>query len=110
MSFYSSYQRKSSQRERGKTSGVDSRKVNAIFDNFQGEGEDAGVICDENMERFFETLEVEPDGIITLAFAWRIEAKIPGEFSRQEFVNGLTKLRLDSIDKLQGLFFIFIVV
>ena len=47
------------------------------------EGEDAGVMCEDNMIQFFTDIGIEPEGMLTLAFAWRIGASTPGEFGRE---------------------------
>ncbi|KAI0556552.1 DCUN1 domain containing protein [Gracilaria domingensis] len=39
--------------------------------------------------------------ISTLIFAWKLQAKVPFEFSKKEFVDGCANLRADSWDKLK---------
>jgi hypothetical protein len=79
---------------------VDSKKLAQIFERYDGTGDDAGVICEEKMARFFQDIQVDPQGMMTLAFAWKIKAKKPGEFNRQEFVAGLAELKADSLEKI----------
>lgn len=55
------------------------------------------------MEKLFVRLKIDPLDIVALIFAWKLQAKVPFEFSRQEFTNGCIKLEVDSLEKLQKL-------
>lgn len=53
------------------------------------------------MQALFEVLNVDPLDITALLFAWKLNAKVPFEFSQSEFVNGCVVLKADSIEKLK---------
>lgn len=44
---------------------------------------------------------IDPNDIVMFILAWHLGATTLGEFTRDEFVEGLTALRIDSIDKLK---------
>lgn len=56
----------------------------------------------EGMEKLFEQLNVDPLHITSLIFAWKLNAKVPFEFSESEFINGCIALKADSLDKLRN--------
>lgn len=62
------------------------------------------VIGPEGMEKFCEDIGVEPENIIMLVLAWKLEAQNMGFFTRQEWLKGMTALQCDSSEKLQGKF------
>jgi hypothetical protein len=45
------------------------------------------------MEKFVTDLGVSADDVITLVIAWHFGAETLGEFSKEEFENGMKKLR-----------------
>lgn len=55
----------------------------------------------EGMQALFDVLGVDPLNIIALIFAWKLKAKVPFEFKREEFVNGCVTLNCDSLEKLK---------
>lgn len=55
----------------------------------------------EGMLSFFSAVSVDPLDIVTLIFAWKLNAKIPFEFSRTEFVDGCLALGCETIEKLK---------
>ena len=47
-------------------------------------------------------LEIDPDGPLLLALAWKIKAENMGEFSEDEWVNGLMNiLKVNGLDQLK---------
>mmetsp|Transcript_13398 Transcript_13398/g.34367 ORF Transcript_13398/g.34367 Transcript_13398/m.34367 type:complete len:252 (-) Transcript_13398:1458-2213(-) len=56
----------------------------------------------EGVGQFCEDLEVDPTDIVLLVISWHMNAATMCEYSRDEFVNGLAKLGIDSIDKLKA--------
>eukprot|EP01102_Stenamoeba_stenopodia_P018997 TRINITY_DN7058_c0_g1_i1.p1 TRINITY_DN7058_c0_g1~~TRINITY_DN7058_c0_g1_i1.p1 ORF type:complete len:250 (+),score=59.85 TRINITY_DN7058_c0_g1_i1:168-917(+) len=77
---------------------VDRNKIKEAFDQFKDE---SGTVSGENLEKFAQAIGVNADDIILFAFAWKCNAKQLGEFTETEFVEGFTKLRVDSIQKLR---------
>jgi len=60
------------------------------------------LIGPEGMEKFCEDIGVEPENIVMLVLAWKMDAKQMGFFTLQEWLKGLSELQCDSIAKLQG--------
>uniref|UniRef100_UPI0035902B56 DCN1-like protein 4 n=1 Tax=Myxine glutinosa TaxID=7769 RepID=UPI0035902B56 len=56
------------------------------------------------MEKFCEDIGVEPENIIMLVLAWKLEAENMGYFTRQEWLKGMTSLQADNVTKLQNKF------
>ena len=54
------------------------------------------------MERFCEDIGVEPENVVMLVIAWRMEARSMGFFTAQEWLRGLSQLQADSAEKLRG--------
>lgn len=80
-------------------SSLDHAAIDAIFNTFCEQDEHK--IGPEGMQALFERLNVDPLDISALIFAWKLQAKVPFEFSRAEFINGCVKLNADSVDKLK---------
>eukprot|EP00871_Galdieria_phlegrea_P002922 jgi/Galph1/3630/GphlegSOOS_G2260.1 len=53
------------------------------------------------LQRLFDDVGVDPSDIVTLIFAWKVGAKNACEFSENEFVQGLSNLQADSLEKLK---------
>ncbi|XP_064481790.1 DCN1-like protein 5 isoform X2 [Ornithodoros turicata] len=60
------------------------------------------VMGPEGMEKFCEDIGVEPANIVMLVLAWKMDAKRMGFFTEQEWVQGLTDLQCDTIQKIQS--------
>jgi hypothetical protein len=45
------------------------------------------------MERLFADLGVDPEDTLTLIFAWQMKASMLGEFTRQEWTEGMVYLK-----------------
>ena len=46
----------------------------------------------DGMMRFLEDLQLNPESRTVLILAWRFKAKIQCEFTKEEFVTGMTEL------------------
>uniref|UniRef100_T1JA95 Defective in cullin neddylation protein n=1 Tax=Strigamia maritima TaxID=126957 RepID=T1JA95_STRMM len=64
--------------------------------------DDPQLIGPEGMEKFCEDIGVEPENIVMLVLAWKMEAKQMGFFTIEEWLRGLTDLQCDSIEKVQA--------
>eukprot|EP00178_Gracilaria_changii_P021150 TRINITY_DN62_c0_g1_i4.p2 TRINITY_DN62_c0_g1~~TRINITY_DN62_c0_g1_i4.p2 ORF type:complete len:247 (+),score=56.81 TRINITY_DN62_c0_g1_i4:199-939(+) len=74
----------------------------AIEDMFNScRDSDADKIGPEGIQALFERLQIDILDISTLIFAWKLQAKVPFEFSKKEFVDGCANLRADSWEKLK---------
>lgn len=61
------------------------------------------------MQDLFQHLDVDPVDITALIFAWKLKAKVPFEFSKDEFMSGCVALKADSIEKLKKVIRTFII-
>lgn len=53
------------------------------------------------MEKFCEDIGVEPENVLMLVIAYKMNAQRMGYFTHKEWLTGLTDLQCDSIVKLQ---------
>lgn len=56
----------------------------------------------DGVMRLLDDLDLSPDSRLVLILAWKLRAATQCEFTRDEFMNGLTDLGCDSIDKLKA--------
>jgi len=77
---------------------VDVAKIEELFQQFK-DSEDA--IMFNGMEKMIKALGVDPNDVVMFILAWQIGASTLGEFTRQEFVEGMTTLKCDSMQKLR---------
>ncbi|GIX97447.1 DCN1-like protein 2 [Caerostris extrusa] len=55
----------------------------------------------DGVMKFLDDLNLAPDSRLVLLTAWKFKAATQCEFSREEFIMGMTELGCDSIDKLK---------
>lgn len=55
----------------------------------------------EGMEKFCEDIEVEPENVVMLVLAYKMQARQMGFFTKEEWLKGLSEMQCDSIQKLQ---------
>lgn len=79
---------------------VDKKKLDSLFNKYRDSVEDDKMLA-EGVSRFCIDLRLDPASIIVLIIAWKFQAATQCEFTRQEFVEGMTRLGCDSIDKLK---------
>jgi len=77
----------------------DPQQIEDLFNKYKEE--DTERIGSTGSMKLTRDLGLDGDDIGMLALAWQCSAKILSEFSRDEFIFGLTKLRCDSIPKLK---------
>ncbi|KAG0289009.1 hypothetical protein BGZ96_007321 [Linnemannia gamsii] len=77
---------------------VNSKQIEKIFDDFKDE-EDQILI--EGMEKFCAALDVDPTDVVMLVMAYHLKAENMCEFTRTGFIEGWTKLRCDTIEKMK---------
>ena len=51
------------------------------------------VIGPEGMEKFCEDIGVEPENVVMLVLAWKMNARQMGFFTQQEWLRGLSDLQ-----------------
>ncbi len=63
----------------------------AKFHYFSDPHEDEKITA-EGMMRFLEDMNLDPESRVVLILAWKFKAATQCEFSREEFVNGMSDL------------------
>ncbi|XP_033632105.1 DCN1-like protein 5 [Asterias rubens] len=81
-------------------SSFSSKRCQTWFLEYTEQSED--LMGPEGMEKFCEDIGVEPENIVMLVLAWKLEADQMGFFSLQEWMMGMMKLQVDNPRKLQG--------
>ncbi|KAL3847173.1 hypothetical protein ACJMK2_018097 [Sinanodonta woodiana] len=56
----------------------------------------------DGVMKFLDDLHLSPDSRTVLLIAWRFKAATQCEFTRDEFINGMTDLGCDSVEKLKA--------
>ena len=51
--------------------------------------------------KFLDDLDLSPESKLVLIIAWKFRAETQCEFTKDEFMNGMMDLGVDSIDKLK---------
>lgn len=64
--------------------------------------DDPDTLGPEGMEKFCEDIGVEPENVVMLVLAYRMQARQMGFFTQEEWLRGLSDLQCDSIIKVQG--------
>ncbi|XP_076134294.1 DCN1-like protein 4 isoform X2 [Alosa pseudoharengus] len=59
------------------------------------------VVGPEGMEKFCEDIGVEPENVVMLVLAWKLDAQSMGYFTLQEWLKGMGSLQCDSTEKLR---------
>mmetsp|Transcript_9905 Transcript_9905/g.10993 ORF Transcript_9905/g.10993 Transcript_9905/m.10993 type:complete len:257 (-) Transcript_9905:138-908(-) len=80
---------------------ISDSKIQKLWKKYCTEEEGEEYIGEEEMEKFFQDINVDPAEITSLILAWLFDAKTLGEFSKEEFVEGLKSLRCESIADLK---------
>ena len=55
----------------------------------------------EGVMRFLEDLSLNAESQVVLIIAWKFKAATQCEFTKEEFVNGMTEVGCDSVDRLK---------
>ena len=56
----------------------------------------------DGVVKFLEDLQLDPNNRTVLIIAWKFKAQLQCQFSREEFLRGMTELGCDSVDKLKA--------
>ncbi|KAG0053175.1 hypothetical protein BGZ89_002988 [Linnemannia elongata] len=78
---------------------VNSKQIEKIFEDFKDEKDQ---ILIDGMEKFCAALDVDPTDVVMLVMAYHLKAENMCEFTRAGFIEGWTKLRCDTIEKMKN--------
>jgi len=76
---------------------IDTSKLDKTFVKYAGSQDR----IEDGMGALIKDLGVDPEDIVTLVVAWKFQSKTLGSFTKQEFVDGMTRLRCDTLEKLK---------
>lgn len=80
---------------------LDMTKVEALFHKYK-DPSDPSKISSDGVVKFLDDLRLSPESKLVLIIAWKFRAQQQCEFTKDEFVNGLVGLGVDSVDKLKA--------
>ncbi|KAK2144270.1 hypothetical protein LSH36_772g01025 [Paralvinella palmiformis] len=80
---------------------IDRKKIEQLFNKYRDPQEEDKITAD-GMLRFLNDLNLSPESRLVLILAWKFKAAVQCEFTREEFVNGMIDLGVDSIEKLKS--------
>ncbi|CAH1963041.1 unnamed protein product [Acanthoscelides obtectus] len=63
--------------------------------------DDPDTLDPEGMEKFCEDIGVEPENVVMLVLAYKMQARKMGFFTKDEWLKGLGEMQCDSVQKLQ---------
>lgn len=64
--------------------------------------DDPDTLGPDGMEKFCEDIGVEPENVVMLVLAYRMQARQMGFFTQEEWLRGLGEMQCDTIQKLQN--------
>lgn len=73
------------------SSSVDRRKLEQLYNRYK-DPQDENKIGIDGVQRFCDDLSLDPASISVLLIAWKFRAATQCEFSKKEFVDGMTEL------------------
>ncbi|KYN04563.1 DCN1-like protein 1, partial [Cyphomyrmex costatus] len=80
---------------------VDKKKLEILYSKYQDPSEPNKITADGIM-KFLDDLNLSPESKLVLIIAWKFRAETQCEFTKEEFMNGMVDLGVDSIDKLKA--------
>jgi len=80
---------------------VDKKKLDSLYSKYKDPSE-SDKITSDGIIKFLDELALSPDSKLVLIIAWKFKAATQCEFTRDEFMNGMTELGCDTMDKLKS--------
>lgn len=80
---------------------LDRKKLEQLYNRYK-DPQDENKIGIDGIQQFCDDLALDPASISVLIIAWKFRAATQCEFSKQEFMDGMTELGCDSIEKLKA--------
>uniref|UniRef100_A0A4W2GAQ9 DCN1-like protein n=1 Tax=Bos indicus x Bos taurus TaxID=30522 RepID=A0A4W2GAQ9_BOBOX len=80
---------------------LDRKKLEQLYSRYK-DPQDENKIGIDGIQQFCDDLALDPASISVLIIAWKFRAATQCEFSKQEFMDGMTELGCDSIEKLKA--------
>jgi len=80
---------------------VDRKKIDQLFNKYRDANE-TDKMGAEGIYRFLQDISLPPDSRLVLVMVWKMRAATQCEFTREEFVNGLVEMGVDSVEKLKA--------
>lgn len=62
---------------------------------------EGAAIYGDHMDKFLQELGVDPEDITSLILPWLLEAETIGEFHKEEFVEGMKKIKCETLQALK---------
>ncbi|XP_067898444.1 DCN1-like protein 1 isoform X3 [Heterodontus francisci] len=81
---------------------LDRKRLEQLYHRYR-DPQDENKIGIDGIQQFCDDLGLDPASISVLVIAWKFRAATQCEFSKQEFIDGMTELGCDSIEKLKVL-------
>lgn len=80
---------------------VDRKKLEQLFIRYKDPTEPDKMTAD-GIVMFLDDLNLKPDSKLVLIIAWKFRAAAQCEFTKEEFMTGMTEIGVDSIEKLKS--------
>ncbi|KAK2519457.1 Dcun1d2 [Columba guinea] len=81
---------------------IDRKKLEQLYNRYK-DPQDENKIGIDGIQQFCDDLSLDPASISVLVVAWKFRAATQCEFSKKEFVDGMTELGCDTTEKLKAL-------
>ncbi|XP_025910771.1 DCN1-like protein 2 isoform X2 [Apteryx rowi] len=81
---------------------IDRKKLEQLYNRYK-DPQDENKIGIDGIQQFCDDLSLDPASISVLVVAWKFRAATQCEFSKKEFVDGMTDLGCDTTEKLKAL-------
>lgn len=87
------------------SSSFSKRKLDELFEIYKNVKEEEeveeNIIGTNGVSKLLSDIGLSADDVLSFVIGWRFECQEIGYLSREEFIEGLTKLKIDSIEKLK---------